>query len=313
MADDAGVQVVLDPERVALRDAHPKFVQAARDRGSLEAAEIYDRTLEEFLAGCTKTYVDELTLDDVIAFHVQMRRRGLEARTVHNRHKNLRSFLLHLDLDVKKIAGKAPRFDRTMPEIYEPDELKAFFASLESDYDRLLFTLLLKTGLREQEAIYLEWTDMSYARRTLQVRSKPRYKHKIKDAEERELTLTDDLIVQLQAYRQQIPGGRRLVFGIRGGQEDAPEGHLLRRLKDLVKDAGLNCGNCKACVASEQCENWFLHKFRATYCTTLLRSGMDLRTVQRLMGHSDLSSTMRYLRPAGTVKVQDRVNAVTWY
>ena len=55
MADDAGVQVVLDPERVALRDAAPKFVQAARDRGSLEAAEIYDRTLDEFLAGCTKS------------------------------------------------------------------------------------------------------------------------------------------------------------------------------------------------------------------------------------------------------------------
>ena len=103
------------------------------------------------------------------------------------------------------------------------------------------------------------------------------------------------------------------MFGRQYGKLDTPEKHQLRHLKELVKNAGLNCGNCKTCVASEQCEGWFLHKFRATFCTTLLRSGMDLRTVQRLMGHSDLASTMRYLRPAGSVEVQDRVNAVTWF
>ena len=52
---------------------------------------------------------------------------------------------------------------------------------------------------------------------------------------------------------------------------------------------------------------------RATYITTLLRSGMDLRTVMRLSGHADMDSVMRYLRPAGTEEVQDRVNAITWF
>jgi len=42
--------------------------------------------------------------------------------------------------------------------------------------------------------MHLEWTDISYARRTLQVRSKPRYKHKIKDSDERELPLSEALI-----------------------------------------------------------------------------------------------------------------------
>jgi integrase len=300
MADEAGVQVVVDPERKALRDASPKFIQAARDRGSYEAAEIYGRVLDEFLAGCDKLYADQLTNEDVVRFHQQMRRRGLSARTVHNRHMNLRAFLLSLGLEVKAIAGKAPKYEKTMPEIYEPDELKNFFASLETDYDKLLFQVLLKTGLREREAMHLEWTDISFSRRTLQVKSKPRHGHKIKDSEEREMTLTKDLMSQLQAYREDLPHGRRLVFGKRGGAEDVPDGHLLRRLKGLVKDAGLNCGTCKTCVEAEDCEGWFLHKFRATYITTLLRSGMDLRTVMRLSGHADMDSVMRYLRPAGT-------------
>ena len=41
-----------------------------------------------------------------------------------------------------------------------------------------------------------------------------------------------------------------------------------------------------------------LHKFRATFATHALQGGVDLRTVQSWMGHTDLASTMRYLRPA---------------
>ena len=310
---DAGVQVVKDSLRTSLRDSYPRFVQAAHDRGSDEAAETYGRALDEFLAGCPKIYADELTREDVTRFHVQLKARGLSARTVSNRHFNLRAFLISLGLDVKAIAGKPPRYDETLPEIYESEELAAFFSSLTLDYDQILFKLLLTTGLREREAMHLQWTDLSFSRRTLQVRSKPQYKHRIKTAEERELPLTQELIAQLQAYRQQLPAGRKLVFGKLGGREDVPDGHLLRRLKLLVKKAGLGCGTCASCLAKTGCENWWLHKFRSTYITTLLRSGMDLRTTMRLSGHADLDSVMRYLRPAGTVEVQDRVNAVKWF
>jgi integrase len=307
VADDAGVQRVIDPKRTALRDAHPRFVKAAEARGSNEAAEIYDRTLRDFLAGCKKTYAEELTHDDVLKFHADMRKRGLSDRTVSNRHMNLRAFLLSLGFEaeqLKKIAGgKAPKFEKTMPEIFEKDSLKPFFASLKSDYDRLLFDVLLTTGLREREAMHLEFVDLNHSRKTLQVRSKPRYMHKIKDAEEREMPLTVNLIKQLKDYREKHPNAR-LVFGKRGGEVDEPNGHLLRRLKALARAAGLNCGICETCVhgkvPGKECERWFLHKFRATYITMLLRSGLDLRTVMKLSGHAE------------GAEVQDRVNSITW-
>jgi integrase len=312
MAGDAGVQILVhDSKRKILRDEQTRFVQAAVNRGCVEAAEIYKRTMDDFLAGCSKTYADEVSRDDVTKFHTRMKARGLSARTVHNRHMNLRAFLLSLGIDIKVIAGKAPRFDKTMPEIYEPEDLVMFFAAIDSPFDLLLFDMLLTTGLREREAMHLEWTDMSTSRRTLQVRSKPDYGHRIKNAEEREMTLTDDILAQLSLYRESHQG-QRLVFGKRGGSVDAPDGHLLRRCKRLAYKAKLNCETCSTCVASDECQDWFLHKFRATYCTTLLRSGMDLRTVQRLMGHSDLASTMRYLRPAGSTEIQSRVNAIKW-
>ena len=316
LAGDAGVAVVLDPKRVALRDAAKKFSMAAFDRGSKEASEIYERTLDEFLSGCSKTYADELEHEDVLKFHGQLRKRGMGKRTVHNRHQALRSFVLTLGFTtekVKEIAGRAPGYDKTMPEIFEPDQLKSFFASLKTDYDKLLFDLLLTTGLREREAMHLEWSDSNFSHSTLMVKSKPRYNHRIKDAEERELPLTKELIKQLQAYRKTHPN-TRLVFGSRCGKIDEPDGHLLRRLKSLAKNAGLNCAECGTCVSSEgaECERWFLHKFRATYITTLLRNGMDLRSVMSLSGHADLESVMRYLRPAGGVEVQEKVNAIKW-
>jgi integrase len=311
MASKAGVSINEDPKRISLREEFPRFIQATLDRGSVEAAETYGRSIEEFLDGCVKIYADEVTREDISKFHTRLKARGLSARTVHNRHQNLRSFLLKLGLDLKTIAGKAPRFDKTLPQIYEPDDLAGFFSKLESDYDRLLFDALLQTGLREREAMHLQWTDISQPHRTLQVRSKLQYNHRIKDAEEREMPLPEGLLGQLARYRKQHPEAQ-LIFGKKGGRVDLPDGHLLRRLKRLVRNAGLNCNSCSSCLSKNECERWFLHRFRATYATTLLRSGMDLRTVQRLMGHSDLASTMRYLRPAGTLEVQDRVNAIAW-
>jgi len=44
-----------------------------------------------------------------------------------------------------------------------------------------------------------------------------------------------------------------------------------------------------------------------------LRNGLDLRSVMALSGHSDIESVMRYLRPASTAEVQDKVNAIVWH
>jgi integrase len=312
-AGEANVPIVVDDNRVLLKDAQKKFIAAAEARGAMEAAEVYKRTLDDFFLRCTKLYADQLSHDDVVEFHRAMRKHGLSDRTVKNRHMNLRAFLLYLKFDkdeIKEIAGPTPRYEKTLPEIFDPAELKDFFAALDDEYDQLLFDVLLTCGLREQEVMHLERRDLSFARKTLKVQSKPHYGFKVKDSEQRELPVADDLMQRLLAYLEKKPG--RLIFGAGGGEQDVPDGHLLRRLKTLVRNAGMNCGHCSGCENTKECERWFLHKFRATYITTLLRNGLDLRTVMKLSGHSDLESVMRYLRPAEGREVQDKVNAIRW-
>ena len=64
--------------------------------------------------------------------------------------------------------------------------------------------------------------------------------------------------------------------------------HLLRRLKEIA--------------AAAKVKDATLHKFRHTYATRLLESGTNIVTVQKLLGHSDLDTTKKYLNPADHLK-----------
>jgi integrase len=137
---------------------------------------------------------------------------------------------------------------------------------------------------------------------------------KVKDSEQRELPLPDDLAVELRAW-QEGHAGKSLVLGT---ENDRPNSVLLESLKQLADEAKLSCGKCDGCARLKEpgyrggCMEFNLHKFRRTCLTTLLRNNADVRTVQRLAGHSDLESTLRYLRPASGPELQAKINAVQW-
>lgn len=57
-------------------------------------------------------------------------------------------------------------------------------------------------------------------------------------------------------------------------------------------------------------ESVWLHKFRATFATWALWGGADLRTVQHWLGHADMESTMRYLKPSRSEQTRAKVNEI---
>jgi site-specific recombinase XerD len=83
----------------------------------------------------------------------------------------------------------------------------------------------------------------------------------------------------------------------------ANDGRLcyLQTYKRGIEDIGRTWGSWK---------NFWLHKFRATFATWALWAGVDLRTVQQWLGHSDIESTMRYLKPSRSQQVHDKVNEI---
>ena len=168
-----------------------------------------------------------------------------------------------------KALGRAPR------PVYSQEELERLFAVCD-EADRAVFFTLLLTGLRESELCWLTWEDVCLepGREHVVVRAKPGFTPK--DYEQRAVPLPPSLAELLRA----LPKRDTYVFlAARGGREQ----HLLRRLKRVAKRAGV--------------EGATLHRFRHTYATRLLEQGADVVTVQRLLGHSDLETTQRYLNP----------------
>ena len=229
-------------------------------------------------------------------------------RTIANRHTHVTSFLRFCKLDVKVLAPITPKYEKGVPEIYTIEEMKAFFGSLVSEYHRITYGLALMCGLRDQELMHLKWSDVSLKERTLTVKCAPEWDFKVKDKEERTIPIPGDLVAQLEAYREANP---KAVF-VTGTSNDRPNTKLLRTLKRLVNQTGLQCGTCEGCKERQECGEWFLHKFRSTYITRLLRAGIDLRTIMRLSGHSDLDTILKYLRPADNEETQAAINGIAW-
>lgn len=304
-AEDAGLKIEAAETREAIRSAASRYVKDAEARGATEAAMQARLVLNEFQAACRRTYVDEITREDILRFHEVLRNRRCAPRTVANKHNRLKSFLLFVKID-REIIPPVPRYDVELPTIYSKQQVSA--ALLAADpYMRIVIGLALKCGLRDQEIAHLEWKDIDWHDAVLRVRSKVAYGFRVKDSEERDIPIPDDLLKELDAWRGQNAEAALIV----GGKGDKPNRHMLRDLKHMAKKAGLNCGVCDGCASPlQECREWTLHKFRRTYCTTLLRSRIDLRTVQSFMGHADMSSTMRYLRPASSKEVREKMNAV---
>jgi integrase/recombinase XerD len=252
--------------------------------------------LDGFIQSTGKVYMEDLTRADVQLHIAQMIAGKKSPATVKNVLTAIRAFLRKQGLDGKIVQNTdAPRIHKKLPHIYTQKQISALLAA-SSNEDRLVWSLFLATGLREQELSHLGYEDVLFERSIVHLHAKPDLKFKLKDAEERQIPLPADLVEQLKRRRELRPKDR-LVFPTDGG---FPEGHFLRRLKEIAFKAKLNCGLCKNrvgidCSVAAVCGKWTLHSFRRTAATRWHEAGLSVPTVQRLLGHSDVDTTMHYL------------------
>ena len=326
-AKQAGMKIQEERGPRTLAESAAEYIRDAEQRNATEAALQARSVTAEFLQVTRKTYVDEVDREDFFRFHRALSKRGCSGRTVANKDARLRSWLTFAGIpkrdsrlpEAQQVMPRRPRYEEKLPTIYTSDEISTILGAADG-YMSLAIGLALKCGLREQELIHLEWTDIDEKAGVLRIRGKTKYGFQVKDSEQRDVPIPADLLAELKAWRAAhkrmalILGTPSRFHGLPDkAYLDRPNKKLLRALKQLAKREKLNCGHCDGCKGpNQECREWNLHKFRRTYCTTLLRSSMDLRTVQALMGHSDLASTMRYLRPAGSAEVRERINQIKW-
>jgi integrase len=153
----------------------------------------------------------------------------------------------------------------------------------------------LMTGEREQEVMYTYWTDINLSHATVRVSHKPDRNWTPKAYKEREIPIPAKLVASLKAWKATRDKKCNLVFPTSGCN---PKLDFLDCLKACAERSGLDR------------ENFWLHKFRSTFATWSPWAGVDLRTVQQWLGHSDMQSTMRYLKPSRSQQVREKVNEI---
>jgi len=149
--------------------------------------------------------------------------------------------------------------------------------------------------LRRTEVMYAYWSDMNLTAGTVRVSHKPDRGWTPKAYKEREIPIPTRLVKALKAWKVKADKNCNLVFPTAGCR---PKLDFLNCLKAVAERAKLDS------------ENFWLHKFRATFATRCLWAGVDLRTVQQWLDHSDLESTMRYLKPSRSQRVREKVNEI---
>jgi integrase len=251
--------------------------------------------LKKFAQAIGLKYIDEFTPDHATLLYNELIKeketiRGKQKIKARAKPKTVNFFLVAVRAFfqqefIKEHIKRNPmlhirnlKVEKRKPEFYTKEELKSFFAQPMDDAYRLAFMGLLFTGMRFAELANITWEDIDFGNRLLFVRPKENFKTKTSNSE-RAIPLN---IIMYELLVKYYPNrlSEEYVF-------TSPKGFQIRERKMLAM--------CKAIAQKAGItNNAYLHKFRHTYATMLIHSGVKIQNIKELLGHWSVSETERY-------------------
>lgn len=263
-------------------------VERGLARNTLEA---YGRDLTRYVAWLREQGVERpeaIGAPLVVGFLAALKEQGLAPRSRSRALVALRTFhkfLVSERLCVANPTGQiaAPRTLTPLPKTLSPHDVEALLASPKGDdplaaRDRAMFEILYATGLRVSELVALKLDDLQLDVGYLTAFGK-RAKQRIVPLG---ATAVDELRGYLAAARPRFDrrGTTSFVFLNRSGEGLTRQG-FWKIIKRRARQAGIY-------------RNITPHTLRHSFATHLLENGADLRAVQAMLGHADISTTQIY-------------------
>jgi integrase/recombinase XerD len=174
-------------------------------------------------------------------------------------------------------AIPSPRQPQKLPQILSREEVGALIDGTINPRQRTILMTVYAAGLRVSEACHLRVRDIDSKRMSLRVEQGKRGK-------DRYTLLAVRLLAQLRRYWV-LYQPRMWLFTDKSGQDAISDTTVQKMFYAAKRRAGIT----KACG---------IHGLRHAFATHLLEAGVDVRTIQRLMGHGHISTTMRYFHLA---------------
>lgn len=209
-------------------------------------------------------------------FLLALLERGV-SRATHDQAVSALRFLYGRVLGQEAVAGSVPRprKERRLPLVLDATEVVALLAAIANPKHRTLVMLLYSAGLRVSEAVRVRWEDIDAARGMVAVRGGKGRKDRMSLLSRRAL----DALVQYAATQVAPPSG--WVF-----PGERPERHLATRSVQNILTAARRRAGIRKKVTP--------HVLRHSFATHLLESGVDLRSIQELLGHASPKTTQIY-------------------
>jgi integrase/recombinase XerC len=274
----------------ALRTGVGRFLESLRTerRLSSHTSSNYGRDLEALLEYCETQGVaswGQLDSQHVRSFAAQCHRRGLAPRSIQRRLSAVRSLCRYLiregELRIDPAAGvQAPKARKRLPTTLDADTMARLLAFRSDDRlgvrDKAIMELFYSSGLRLAELLGLDLSDLDLRDRTVRVLGKGR-KARIVPVGGHALQALSKWLAERAAL---AAVDERAVFVGVNGRRLGPR-IVQRRIARWARLQGLP-------------EHVHPHLFRHSFASHLLESSGDLRAVQELLGHANISTTQVY-------------------
>jgi integrase len=206
---------------------------------------------------------------------------------------------------VKCSSGKKAKVKRA----FTIDEQKKFIKTCENMDFYNQFIFILQTGLRVGELSGLKWSDIDFNRRMLHVQRSANYDDKSKDwivgatkssSGDREIYLTDEAMRILQ--KQNAKETNTKVIDMRF-KDNVFIGNNGLPIRHDTYDASIKRICTKAGI---ECNGFSMHTLRHTFATRCIEAGMKPKTLQTLLGHAGISTTMNlYVHTTDDEKINE--------
>lgn len=256
-------------------DSLKKLETELKIRGfSPETVKAYTRHNICFLAFIKKK-PDSVSEDDLKAYLAYLiSDKGLSSSTVALVRSSL-LFFYNQVLGKGFSSIKTPKIRRNVPDVLSKQEVKALINACVKEKSRLLIEVLYSSGLRVSECLNLRVEDIDFEERVCFVKQG-------KGKKDRLTVLSKALAASLKIYFDKNNLSSGLIFRNKKGE------HLTaRNAQKIVSAAAKRAGISKDATP---------HKLRHSFATHLLDSGVSIRVIQELLGHSNLQTTQIYTR-----------------
>ncbi len=260
----------------------------ATERGLSDAYQTSVRQTLDALAKWMKIPLRDLGVDELAAFLSERKQAGLNAAS-------LRITTVHLKVFFRWLVNKgtlemdpaepllAPRPDLTLPETLHAGELAKLLESIDPSQplgrrDLAILELFYSSGLRLSELCKARLEMMDFDEGFLRITGKGG-KTRIVRVGHKALEAVSDYLANERPSLVSKKTSSHIFLSVRGGAL-SPD-RVRQIVKERAKFAGID-------------QNVYPHLLRHSFATHLLEGGADLRVIQELLGHADISTTQIY-------------------